>query len=574
MATARKPNKKTATVKTGARDKGTKPKPVAAPRPPAKTPIQTIIPPEPRGCPVVGIGASAGGSEALESFFRPGTERKQAQDILQASEGFTRAILDSLDAHICVLNKQGVILRTNDAWQEFFKYHRDNKFTVGEVGQDYLDECRRVITGGESAEQTILDGIEAVLAGNRPSFSAEYAWHSPEEERWFLLRVTPLREASGVVISQVNITDRQRAEDEVRRSEAFINSVVENLPNMVFVKDAHDLRFVRFNKAGEDLLGYTRDTLIGKNDYDFFPKDEADFFTAKDREVLASGRLLDIPEEPIKTREGAVRSLHTKKIPIVGHGGIPQYLLGISEDITDRKRAEEELRRSQEELQQNRAQLQDLTSKLLTAQEEERQRIARDLHDDFSQRLAALVLDVASLEKQPPLMPQLVVTALEPIRGELERLSDDIHNLAYKLHPSLLKHAGLQAAVEDHIYQVSKRTGVQIVLKAREVPSSLSLDQSTCLFRVLQESLNNVIKHADATEVTVKLSGSSKGVGLSVTDNGTGFDGIDKTANQQKGLGLISMQERMRLQHGFLRIHSRPADGTKVCAWIPFKDRV
>jgi signal transduction histidine kinase len=236
-----------------------------------------------------------------------------------------------------------------------------------------------------------------------------------------------------------------------------------------------------------------------------------------------------------------------------------------------RKQAEEALRQNQHELHRYQAQLEELTSKLLTAQESERQRIARDLHDDVSQRLAALVLDVASLEQQPPLLPELITDALGPVREQLERLSDDIHNLAYKLHPSLLEHAGLQPAVEDHIHHVTVRTGLRISLKASAIPGSLPLAQSTCLFRVLQESLQNIVKHANATDVTVRLSGSSHGIGLSVTDNGKGFDAGNKSA-QKKGLGLISMQERLRLMNGFLRVHSRPTNGTKVCAWIPFKE--
>jgi PAS domain S-box-containing protein len=116
--------------------------------------------------------------------------------------------------------------------------------------------------------------------------------------------------------------------------------VIENVPHMVFVKGAERLEFVRFNRAGEELLGMSRDELIGKNDYDFFPAQEAEFFQAKDRETLASSTVVDIAEEPLQTRSG-VRLLHTKKVPILDEDGKPRYLLGISEDITDRKAADE-----------------------------------------------------------------------------------------------------------------------------------------------------------------------------------------------------------------------------------------
>jgi len=138
-----------------------------------------------------------------------------------------------------------------------------------------------------------------------------------------------------------DITERKRAEEELRGSESFITSVVENLPNMIFVKDAKDLRFVRFNKAGLDLLGYSREVLIGRSDYEMFPKEEADFFTSKDREVLELGGVLDIPEELIDTKHHGRRILHTRKIPIYDEKGEPRYLLGISEDVTDIKRLEE-----------------------------------------------------------------------------------------------------------------------------------------------------------------------------------------------------------------------------------------
>src|SRR5258706_3941377 len=117
----------------------------------------------------------------------------------------------------------------------------------------------------------------------------------------------------------------------------FLDSVIENLPDVIFVKDAADLRFVRVNRAEEELLGHSRDGLIGKSDYDLFPKEQADFFTGKDREVLESGRVADIPEEPILTRNKGERLLHTKKLPIPDGQGRPLYLLGICQDVTEQK---------------------------------------------------------------------------------------------------------------------------------------------------------------------------------------------------------------------------------------------
>jgi len=143
---------------------------------------------------------------------------------------------------------------------------------------------------------------------------------------------------------------------EMTAANQFLDSVIENIPNMIFVKDAKDLRFVRFNAAGEELLGFAREQLIGKNDFDFFPAAEAESFTAADRETLQGRRLLDVPEETIQTHAKGTRILHTRKIPILDAAGEPAFLLGISEDITEDRQAQEALARAQQEaMRANRA---------------------------------------------------------------------------------------------------------------------------------------------------------------------------------------------------------------------------
>jgi PAS domain S-box-containing protein len=144
--------------------------------------------------------------------------------------------------------------------------------------------------------------------------------------------------------SEAELGERREA---LRQANAFLDSVIENLPTMLFIKEASELRFTRVNRAAERLLGVAREDLLGKNDFDLFPTEQAEFFQAKDRSALDGHAVVDVPEEPIETKDGR-RWLHTMKVPIPGDGGAPGFLLGISEDITERKRAATELRRAKE----------------------------------------------------------------------------------------------------------------------------------------------------------------------------------------------------------------------------------
>ncbi|MGL5035300.1 MAG: PAS domain S-box protein, partial [Microcystaceae cyanobacterium] len=197
-----------------------------------------------------------------------------------------------------------------------------------------LYECFQQIRALETDDQVVEIEYRVI--------DAQGNWH------WLLSRdLVFARTEDGAVWQTLgnaqDISDRKRAELEIWKAQNFLNSIIENIPDMVFVKDATDLKFISFNKAGEDLLGYSREELLGKGDLDLFPKEQAEFFVDKDRKVLAEGNVLDIFQETIQTKALETRILHTKKIPIFDELGQAQYLLGISEDITELLESENRL---------------------------------------------------------------------------------------------------------------------------------------------------------------------------------------------------------------------------------------
>jgi PAS domain S-box-containing protein len=274
-------------------------------------------------------------------LFNDITERKRAEEALRGTRELNQAVLGSLAANIAVLDREGHIIAVNEAWKRF-AYENDGAAVADCVGVNYLQVCRDAQESGDGGWEA-LNGIQAVLDGTLHNFVLEYPCHSPGEKRWFLMSATPLpSERGGVVVTHTDITARQRIEEELKAANMFLDAVIENIPLMLFIKESQSLRFIRVNRTGEDLLGWPNQTLIGKTAYDFWPKEQAEFFIEKDRETLTNGSVVDIPEEPIQTRHHGVRILHTKKVPILDTAGNPAYLLGISEDITERKRIEQE----------------------------------------------------------------------------------------------------------------------------------------------------------------------------------------------------------------------------------------
>lgn len=283
----------------------------------------------------------------LVAFLRIDRQRKQAELEITAQENRLQAIIDgALDA-VVTMDHRSLVVEWNPQADTIFGFSRME--AVGKPLTELIIPERYREAHAKGLQRFLSTG-QAKILRQRIEITA---LRKNGEEFPVELTVIPVQLGGQIFFSSFirDITEQKQAKNKLQESTSFIESVLDHLPNMVFVKDAKDLRFIRFNKAGEHLLGYSRSELLGKNDYDFFPKEEADFFIAKDRETLSGGSLVDIPEEPLQTKSKGIRILHTKKIPICGSDGTPQYLLGISEDITEHKQAIKALKISEERFQ-------------------------------------------------------------------------------------------------------------------------------------------------------------------------------------------------------------------------------
>jgi signal transduction histidine kinase len=208
--------------------------------------------------------------------------------------------------------------------------------------------------------------------------------------------------------------------------------------------------------------------------------------------------------------------------------------------------------------------------RLIRAQEEERARLGRELHDDVTQRLARLAIDAAKVERLPSL--PAVKETMGGVREGLVRLSDDIHTLAYQLHPSVLEDLGLVAALKAECEHFTRQESIPVDMKLGEIPGSVSAETALCLYRVAQEGLRNVGRHAKARTAEVSLLRLDGGLQLTLRDDGVGFN--PSRERETPHLGLASMQERVQLLGGKLDIKSTPGHGTTILAWVPAREQL
>jgi signal transduction histidine kinase len=232
------------------------------------------------------------------------------------------------------------------------------------------------------------------------------------------------------------------------------------------------------------------------------------------------------------------------------------------------------LRHSNEQLQaeiierrRTEAELEDVAGRLIHAQEQERSRIGRELHDHISQMLGILAIEIDQLRAESSSAPPAVAAALDHLRARASEITDDVHRLSHRLHSSTLDYLGLAPALQKLVGEFAQRHDIAITLSNDGLPAALPSQVALCLFRVVEEGLSNIAKHSQARSANVRVTGQADGIHLAIEDDGRGFDA---TAGPKKvGLGLVSMQERLRVLRGTVGIDSVPSRGTRIHVWIP-----
>ncbi len=316
-----------------------------------------------------------------------------------------------------------------------------------------------------------------------------------------------------------------------------------------------DGRFMAANTAFSELLGYSEQELTDRTIQSItYPEDWSAFSRKLSQSFSSEGRYQKF-EKRCLHKSGRIVWTESTASLIRNHNGEPLYFVGEVVDITERMQAEEVLS--------------SVNRKLIQAQEQERTRIARDLHDDINQRLALLAIDINHISEDAGLPPQFR-QRMRGLSKQVEDLATDVHAITHRLHSSKLEHLGIIFAITSFCKEYAEQQKVEIDFSHDDIPPQIPQDVLVSLFRVLQEALSNAVKHSGERLFEVKLYRGVDEVGLRVSDRGVGFDPemTMKTMNQS-GLGLVSMRERLRLVQGTLAIESKPNGGTTIDAPVP-----
>ena len=367
----------------------------------------------------------------------------------------------------------------------------------------------------------------------------------------------------------IDVTERKRAEEalkqakeelsrytrdlerQVRHRTREIHSILKYTPAVVYIKDKEG-RYILVNSRFEELFDVKNEAVKGKTDYDVLPKRVADQFRSSDLKVLANSRSYQ-EHEHIPQADG----LHTYlsvKFPIYDDSGTISGVCGILNDITAVKKAQDQLRR--------------LSAGIMANQEKERSAIARELHDELGQVLTALRMDSVwlqqRLKKSDTKASERALTMCRLIDKNIE----DVRGMAFRLRPGVLDDLGLVDALDWYTTDFERRTEIICVFEYEKVPP-LSETVATAAYRITQEAITNVARHAFAGRVEVILKAQNGILTLEVSDDGRGFNSID--LSDSEGLGIAGMRERAALVNGTLEVYTQPEKGTRIYFKVPLE---
>jgi PAS domain S-box-containing protein len=369
------------------------------------------------------------------------------------------------------------------------------------------------------------------------------------------LTVTPLKDLEGRIVGASTIahdmSERRHQEAVLRESEERFRLMADTAPTLIWMSGRDKLR-IFFNKTWLYFTGRSLQLELGAGWAEGIHSDDVErclktYFEAFDSRVDFE------MEYRLRRFDGDYRWIVDFGVPRFEPGGTFCGYIGSCIDITERKSSEKSLH--------------ELSGRLISAQEEERARIARELHDDFSQRLALLGIGLGQLwKKLPPEGAEERASVLDMLRGTKE-MSADIHSLSHQLHSSKLEHVGLVPALRGLCKDISKKYKIEVRFSECELPPNIPKDVALCLFRIAQESLGNTLKHSGALDARIGLGANEKDITLCITDTGRGFD--PSVHGPGAGIGLIGMRERLRLVGGKLSIKSEPDRGTEILAEVP-----
>ena len=383
--------------------------------------------------------------------------------------------------------------------------------------------------------------------------------------KWVIARGEPLRDADGQIIglrgTVQDITARKQAEQAQRESEDKLRLILDSTAEAIYGIDL-ECRCTFCNPACLRALGYEHaDELLGKNMHHLIHRTRADGtpFPVEECRIFRTtltGEGVHADDEVLWRANGTSFPAEYWCYPQRKGQDVAGAVVAFV-DITARKLAD--------------AALASVSGKLIEAQEQERRRIARELHDDIGQRLALLAIELAQL-RQSYSNPSEFPGRIGQLQTQTSEIAADVQSLSHELHSSKLQYLGLAAALKGFCQEFSEQQKVEVDFKTHDLPTPLSPDISLCFFRVLQEALHNAAKHSGVRHFEVRLWGTPDEIHLTISDSGVGFD-VEAT-KASRGLGLISMQERLKLLNGTLAIESQLQRGTTIHASVPHRSNI